>query len=244
MNQMMSTQDEDDMLLAKLDIVKDIRSKTMQLERLKVRIIHQMETIKTDDEHLRDYKSEIDHLKREKLMHIKSLRLIERDLTMLENTIFEAKQEREKLRERTCVLFDEYNPLKREIDTQRNQIGLSKLHDIPNRELVSTECTTTPKSCHPSIIPSIAPIPQTSSQGQYTPDIYPRLSPGESPTFVQVNQFTKYQTERPRRQQPPPMKTCNSCQELIHRNAPVCPMCKAKSKSKNPKRPKRKLENE
>ena len=61
----------------------DFRSKTMQLERLKVRIIHQMETIKTDDEHLRDYKSEIDHLKREKLMHIESLRLIERDITMV-----------------------------------------------------------------------------------------------------------------------------------------------------------------
>ncbi|KAI1726947.1 zinc finger-containing protein [Ditylenchus destructor] len=42
--------------------------------------------------------------------------------------------------------------------------------------------------------------------------------------------------------QAPPMKTCGSCQHQIHRNAPICPMCKAKSRSKNPKKPKRKAE--
>ncbi|KAI3383822.1 hypothetical protein SNEBB_010240 [Seison nebaliae] len=31
----------------------------------------------------------------------------------------------------------------------------------------------------------------------------------------------------------PPMKTCFSCQQQIHRNAPICPLCKAKSKSKS-----------
>jgi len=41
------------------------------------------------------------------------------------------------------------------------------------------------------------------------------------------------------RQQPPPMKTCQSCQQQIHRNAPICPICKAKSRSRNPKKPKR-----
>uniref|UniRef100_A0A0N4ZBA3 C4H2-type domain-containing protein n=1 Tax=Parastrongyloides trichosuri TaxID=131310 RepID=A0A0N4ZBA3_PARTI len=40
--------------------------------------------------------------------------------------------------------------------------------------------------------------------------------------------------------QSPPMKTCQSCLQQIHRNAPICPMCKSKSRSKNPKKPKRK----
>ncbi|VDK42632.1 unnamed protein product [Anisakis simplex] len=40
--------------------------------------------------------------------------------------------------------------------------------------------------------------------------------------------------------QSPPMKTCQSCFQQIHRNAPICPMCKSKSRSKNPKKPKRK----
>lgn len=44
------------------------------------------------------------------------------------------------------------------------------------------------------------------------------------------------------RQQPPPMKSCLSCHQQIHRNAPICPLCKAKSRSRNPKKPKRKHE--
>ncbi|KRY36972.1 Zinc finger C4H2 domain-containing protein [Trichinella spiralis] len=40
------------------------------------------------------------------------------------------------------------------------------------------------------------------------------------------------------KQQPPPMKTCTSCQQQIHRNAPICPLCKSKSRSKNPKKAK------
>ncbi|KAF7639485.1 hypothetical protein Mgra_00001162 [Meloidogyne graminicola] len=41
--------------------------------------------------------------------------------------------------------------------------------------------------------------------------------------------------------QSPPIKTCASCQDQIHRNAPVCPNCKCKSRSKNPKKPRKKL---
>lgn len=44
----------------------------------------------------------------------------------------------------------------------------------------------------------------------------------------------------PFRQQPPPMKSCLSCHQQIHRNAPICPLCKAKSRSRNPKKPKNK----
>ncbi|CAK9295646.1 unnamed protein product [Gordionus sp. m RMFG-2023] len=44
-----------------------------------------------------------------------------------------------------------------------------------------------------------------------------------------------------RNQQPPPMKTCLSCHQQIHRNAPICPLCKAKSRSRNPKKPKKKF---
>ncbi|WKX95625.1 hypothetical protein Q1695_012242 [Nippostrongylus brasiliensis] len=35
------------------------------------------------------------------------------------------------------------------------------------------------------------------------------------------------------------MKTCESCGAQIHRNAPTCPMCKTRSRSKNPKRSRR-----
>lgn len=33
----------------------------------------------------------------------------------------------------------------------------------------------------------------------------------------------------------PPMKECASCQQQIHRNAPICPLCKARSRSAHSK---------
>ncbi|KAL7979952.1 hypothetical protein Chor_004421 [Crotalus horridus] len=36
------------------------------------------------------------------------------------------------------------------------------------------------------------------------------------------------------------LQACLSCHQQIHRNAPICPLCKAKSRSRNPKKPKRK----
>lgn len=57
----------------------------------------------------------------------------------MESNILEAKQEREKTREKTCSLLDEYTPLKVDIDAQRMQIGLTKLTEIPGRDLLSPE---------------------------------------------------------------------------------------------------------
>ena len=83
-------------------------------------------------------------------------------------------------------------------------------------------------------------MPHSSSQETYVTNIYPSNLANEPASFLNINDVR----QSIRRQQKPPMKTCTSCQESIHRNAPVCPMCKAKSKSKNPKKPKRKLDSE
>ena len=37
--------------------------------------------------------------------------------------------------------------------------------------------------------------------------------------------------------QSPPMKECASCHQQIHRNAPICPMCKSRASSKHSKKP-------
>ena len=78
-----------------------------------------------------------------------------------------------------------------------------------------------PPPPHPTI--SLGPSHSKAVQDLQRPNI-PTL-PGPTPTF---------------RQQPPPMKSCLSCHQQIHRNAPICPLCKAKSRSRNPKKPKKK----
>uniref|UniRef100_A0A0X3P5Q5 C4H2-type domain-containing protein n=1 Tax=Schistocephalus solidus TaxID=70667 RepID=A0A0X3P5Q5_SCHSO len=49
-------------------------------------------------------------------------------------------------------------------------------------------------------------------------------------------QQQQQQQQHQQQQQQPPMKTCQACQQLIHRNAPICPLCKTKSRSRHPKR--------
>ena len=76
---------------------------------------------------------------------------------------------------------------------------------------------------------SFLPPPQgpiiISNSNRESRNLAPPASAGPSPAF---------------RQQPPPMKSCMSCHQQIHRNAPICPLCKAKSRSRNPKKPKKK----
>ena len=57
----------------------------------------------------------------------------------MENTVLEANQERGRLQERTYLLFEEYNPLKNDIDAHRMQIGLTKLKDIPEKDLIQAD---------------------------------------------------------------------------------------------------------
>ena len=59
------------------------RSKTMQLEKVKARILHQLQSVKTEEQHISAYRTEMENLKRERLMHIEALRLIERDLSIV-----------------------------------------------------------------------------------------------------------------------------------------------------------------
>ena len=68
------------------------------------------------------------------------------------------------------------------------------------------------------------------------------LASGSSASKILSAQQSGPPAPPPFRQQPPPMKSCLSCHQQIHRNAPICPLCKAKSRSRNPKKPKKRVE--
>ena len=48
-----------------------------------MKILQLMQNIKTEDEHLSGYKAEVEHLKREKMLLIESLRHVEQDLSLV-----------------------------------------------------------------------------------------------------------------------------------------------------------------
>lgn len=220
-------------LINRLEHVKEIRSKTLHLEKVRSKLRQEFENTENEEKRLEEYKQEMELLLQEKMAHVEELRLIHADINLMETTIKQAEEERNRSLESTKKLYEEFRPLKDEVDSMRGIMGLEKLPDLQEEEEKLTpdffEKQNTEWTSEPQPEP---PIPQTISV------------PPATPTQIQVPRTQKPPEPRQQsfRQQPPPMKACLSCHQQIHRNAPICPLCKAKSRSRNPKKPKRKLD--
>ncbi|XP_069124581.1 zinc finger C4H2 domain-containing protein-like [Argopecten irradians] len=217
-------------LLCKLENLKDVRSRSMQLEKVRSRLRQELEITDTEEKRLDEYRQEMELLLQEKMAHVEELRLIHADINLMETTIKQAEEERNRSLESAKKLYEEFRPLKGEVDQMRSSIGMDKLPDLQEEdekltpeyfEKQSKDWVSEPPP-EPQLPQSLAIAAAAAQQIQV-----PRNKPAERQTF---------------RQQPPPMKACLSCHQQIHRNAPICPLCKAKSRSRNPKKPKRKLD--
>jgi len=221
-------------LLAKLDKIKDIRNKTMQLEKIKAQLRSEFDVTENEERCVDDYKVEMDQLLQEKMAHVEELRLIHADINLMETTIKQAEDDRHRALEHARQLYTEYRPLKAQLDEMRTSIGLDKSEDISLEQ--------------PKLTPEYFDRAKPDWQNDYPESsaVMPSM-----PTQIQHSNVSPMQMVRPKpdrplqatfRQQPPPMKACLSCHQQIHRNAPICPLCKAKSRSRNPKKPKRKMD--
>ncbi|XP_014679040.1 PREDICTED: zinc finger C4H2 domain-containing protein-like [Priapulus caudatus] len=227
-------------MLNKLENIKEIRGKTLQLEKVRSRLRGELEAIEKEEAYLKEYKNEMELLLQEKMAHVEELRLIHADINLMETTIKNSEDERVRWLDTAKHLFDEYRPLKEQVDNLRAIVGLNGLPELEGEsekltpeffekhkmEWQPEQQTEAPSS---SVSQPLAPPPVSASQQlqevRHKPTTETRAPPS--------NAF---------RQQPPPMKACLSCHQQIHRNAPICPLCKAKSRSRNPKKPKRKAD--
>ncbi|XP_059485686.1 zinc finger C4H2 domain-containing protein isoform X2 [Neocloeon triangulifer] len=242
-------------MMNKLDALKDIRSKTLQLEKIKARIIKQVSTTHQEHQSLAEYRQEMELLMQEKMAHVEELRQIHADINAMENVMKQAEEAHVKALETAKRLHDEYMPLKMEVDRMRHEcLGLDRLpelHEIDCR-LFSPDFFEKPviKTAWPVEREEPAPMtPVNLMHHVVAPSSF--LQPPQPPAPPPMgNQQPVNKVQEPRtmlsasapsfRQQPPPMKACLSCHQQIHRNAPICPLCKAKSRSRNPKKPKKK----
>lgn len=226
-------------ILHKLDSLKDIRSKTLNLERIKSKLRQEFDSTENEDKLIAEYKKEMELLLQEKMAHVEELRLIHADINLMETTIKQAEEERNRSLENAKHLYDDYKPLKDEVDNLRTRLGLEPLPGINDEEeKISPQYFDRPKAEYHTEQPGTSDPQPTVQPPMVSTQVVP------PPLPVQMNR-PKPATEQPRqafRQQPPPMKACLSCHQQIHRNAPICPLCKAKSRSRNPKKPKRKLD--
>lgn len=210
----------------KLEMLKDVRQKTIQAEKMKLHLKEMMGELSNEDKTLQDYQTEIDLLIQEKMAHVEELRLIHTDINTMENLTKQAKSARQKLVDEVRKAYNEYLPLKEELNDMRSAIGvkiieesdtLSVIPHLEDSQVAETKAAAPSESLDQSMRMNLA---------------------GGNSTCVKLS-LTK-PSVRP--QQPAPMKSCQSCHQLIHRNAPICPLCKAKSRSRNPKKAKRKTD--
>ncbi|XP_054273487.1 zinc finger C4H2 domain-containing protein [Macrosteles quadrilineatus] len=241
-------------ILAKLEAIKEIKCKTLQLEKLKGKIVQEVEASEQEEKCLSEYKQEMELLMQEKMAHVEELRQIHADINAMENVIKKAEEARGRCIDRARRVHEDYRPLKLDIDRmRRDYLGLERLPELHEEEagLITPEMFArsyfekhfkTDWRPENATITSFAHAHQAAAASAFLAPVQPPLQllpssskidhhrpmppvPGPAPTF---------------RQQPPPMKSCLSCHQQIHRNAPICPLCKAKSRSRNPKKPKKK----
>ncbi|CAG9133300.1 hypothetical protein JYU34_017379 [Plutella xylostella] len=211
----------------KLEAMKDIRNKTITLERLKRSIVNEVRSGDRESRCLVQYKREMELLQQEKMSHVEELRQIHADINAMETVIKQTEESMSRKLTNASRLHEDYRPLKAEVDQLRRRcLGLERLPDLHEEE--GTLIT-------PDRFPPLA-APPVRSVASFLPPA-PRKPPPPPPAFRSLD--TDYLNVS-LRQQPPPMKSCLSCHQQIHRNAPICPLCKAKSRSRNPKKPKKK----
>ncbi|XP_062391520.1 zinc finger C4H2 domain-containing protein [Sardina pilchardus] len=219
--------DEQD-IMCKLENIKEIRNKTVQMEKLRSRLKIEFEALESEEKHLKEYKQEMELLLQEKMAHVEELRLIHADINVMENTIKQSENDLNKVLESTRRLHDEYKPLKEHVDALRKTLGLHRLPDLTEEEDKLSLDYFEKQKAEWQTEPQDPPIPESLAAA------------AAAAQQLQVSRKQDSRQQATFRQQPPPMKACLSCHQQIHRNAPICPLCKAKSRSRNPKKPKRK----
>ncbi|KAM3960064.1 zinc finger C4H2 domain-containing protein [Aphomia sociella] len=226
----------------KLEAMKEIRNKTITLERLKRSILNEVRGGDQEGRCLAQYKREMELLQQEKMSHVEELRQIHADINAMETVIKQTEESMTRKLSNASRLHEDYRPLKAEVDLLRRQcLGLDRLPDLHEEE--GSPIT-------PDRFPSLPGGAGAGAPGAGAPGVRgaggagpflapaPRKPPPPPPAFRSALEQDFITVSL--RQQPPPMKSCLSCHQQIHRNAPICPLCKAKSRSRNPKKPKKK----
>lgn len=75
------------MIYIKIIIINTFRAKTVQLEKLKQRILQEVEQTEQEEKCLLEYKQEMDLLMQEKMAHVEELRQIHADINVVKTII-------------------------------------------------------------------------------------------------------------------------------------------------------------
>nr|CAG4645225.1 EOG090X0H8R [Leptodora kindtii] len=261
----LTSEGKERMIFAQLEALKEVRQKTLSLERLKQRLLQEVKAAENEDKNICEFRQEMELLLQEKMAHVEELRQIHADINAMESVIKQAEDSRNKAIEVARHLYNEYRPMKADVDrTRRECLGLDILPDLeeeegshippgffekPKMEWMPEREDTTPLASLTLATAGVVPGGHQNAGGSSSSSNNNSFLPPPQGPMIMTNSNRESRSLAPPpsagpspafRQQPPPMKSCMSCHQQIHRNAPICPLCKAKSRSRNPKKPKKK----
>ena len=81
-------------VLAKLETLKEVRQKTISLEKTRVTLLSDVSLLEEEDRCLTEYRRELDLLQQEKMAHVEELRQIHADINAMESIIKQADESR------------------------------------------------------------------------------------------------------------------------------------------------------
>ena len=120
---------------AKLEALKEIRGKTIALEKLRLRLMHDVDSVESEDKCLGEYRREMELLQQEKMAHVEELRQIHADINAMETVMKQAEEAKRQAADSARRILDDYGPLKQEVDLMRVELlGLDKLPDVSAEE--------------------------------------------------------------------------------------------------------------
>lgn len=186
-------------------------------------------------------------LNEEKDAHSEMIQQINLDKQELEKLMNSAKETRRLMEGSISKKYDEIYRLLEQANELSRESGVPEEDLIVSTIIPPNKFAVTPPASMPNLLRQFkASMPTMMQQAMFGFDSIllqgaPSMARGAAPQAV-PHHLTPASSISKIDHQSPPMKTCQSCFQQIHRNAPICPMCKSKSRSKNPKKPKRKVQ--
>ena len=105
------------------------------MEKLKLRLFHDVDSFESENKCLSEYRRELELLQQEKMAHVEELRQIHADINAMETIIKQAEESKRTAIDSARRIAEDYRPLKHEVDLMRTELlGLEKLPELANDE--------------------------------------------------------------------------------------------------------------
>ncbi|CAL2033178.1 unnamed protein product [Caenorhabditis brenneri] len=223
-----------------LQNIGKLRNGIDEFHKLADEIRKEEEAVKALEHHIANCNGVKTELDLERRNHAEELRQINQDINSLEDITKSTNSEIEKRKRKITSVMAEVDRMRSFINENLESMNIiHKLESSEEEELFKE--TVERQSCNPPAPPAMVPdVPRVPSDIPAFLQSLLNCAQQQQPGPGNMSSIPRNMMNRHR--MPPSfveaskMKVCENCGANIHRNAPTCPVCKMKTRSKNPKK--------